>query len=77
MVSCPQCDSECVHQSRRKGFLEKGPFAMISFRPYRCEICDLRFFRWTFAGTPSSARSRLFNSRNILSRIPFHSGSRK
>jgi predicted Zn-ribbon and HTH transcriptional regulator len=56
MLQCPQCDSKRIHQSRRKGILERGILAMIFIRPFRCEKCDLRFYRWSFAPNPNSSR---------------------
>lgn len=48
MLNCPECDSRQIHLSRRRGILEKTIFALILLRPFRCEKCDLRFFRWSF-----------------------------
>ena len=56
MLQCPQCDSKRIHQSRRKGIIEGGILAMIFIRPFRCEKCDLRFYRWSFGSNPNSAR---------------------
>lgn len=56
MLSCPRCTSERIHQSRRRGLLESTLFAMIFIRPFRCERCDLRFFRWSLTATPNAAR---------------------
>lgn len=57
MFCCPNCDNTRIHLSRRKGFLERGILAMIFIRPFRCDECDGRFFRWRFS-TNSSAPSR-------------------
>jgi predicted Zn-ribbon and HTH transcriptional regulator len=55
-VNCPQCTSERIHQSRRKGIFE-GILAMMLVRPFRCERCALRFFRWSFTSNPNSSRA--------------------
>jgi transposase-like protein len=57
MVNCPQCTSERVHRSRRKGIIESRILAAIFVRPFRCERCDLRFFRWSLATNPNSSRT--------------------
>ena len=61
MICCPNCESARIHLSRRKGFLEKGILAMIFIRPFRCEECDDRFFRWCFStnfnASPSDKRA--------------------
>jgi hypothetical protein len=57
MMSCPQCHSERIHQSRRKGSIERRILAMIFVRAFRCERCDLRFFRLSFSTNPDSSRS--------------------
>src|SRR5437773_9978685 len=41
IVNCPQCTSERIHQSKRKGIIERI-LAMLFVRPFRCERCDLR-----------------------------------
>jgi len=57
MICCPNCDSARIHPSRRKGFVEKGILAMIFVRPFRCEECDDRFFRWCVSTNPNASRS--------------------
>jgi len=54
-VGCPLCHSKRIHRSRRKGMVEKGILAMIFVRPFRCENCDLRFFRWTLNANRNSS----------------------
>ena len=54
-VNCPQCTSQRIHQSRRRGIMERI-LAMMFVRPFRCERCDLRFFRWSFTANPNSSR---------------------
>lgn len=56
MLSCPLCQSERVHKSRRRGLLERGFMAMIFLRPYRCLKCDWRFFHWTFSSNTQASR---------------------
>jgi hypothetical protein len=43
---CPQCQSISIRKSRRRSLLESVVFTLIRVRPYRCQSCDLRFFRW-------------------------------
>ena len=57
MICCPNCNSARVHLSRRKGLLEKGVLTMIFIRPFRCEKCDDRFFRWCFSTNPNASPS--------------------
>jgi hypothetical protein len=46
----------------RKGLFEPGILAMIFVRPFRCERCDLRFYRWSFTTNPDSfGRQRRLN----------------
>ncbi len=56
MISCPQCRSERIHQSRRKGIIERRILTLIFVRPFRCERCDYRFFRRTLTANPNSSR---------------------
>jgi hypothetical protein len=49
ILNCPECSSSKTHLSKPRGILEKRIFALIFLRPFRCEKCDLRFFRWSFA----------------------------
>ena len=53
MLSCPDCQSCQIHRSRRRGILERAVLRMIFVRPFRCEKCDLRFFRWSLAPNPN------------------------
>lgn len=57
MTSCPRCHSERIHQSKRKGVFERGLLSMLWLRPFRCERCDRRFFRLSFAVHPRPSRS--------------------
>ncbi len=56
MKQCPLCHSERIHQSRRKGILEKIMLAVLFVRPFRCERCDCRFFRWSLSENPNASR---------------------
>jgi len=56
MLSCPLCQSERIHKSRRQGVVEKTVMAMIFLRPFRCLRCDSRFFRWTFSANTQASR---------------------
>jgi len=47
MMSCPLCRSKRIHRSKRKGIIEQVILAMIFIKPFRCERCDNRFFRWS------------------------------
>ena len=42
---CPQCQSQSITRSKRRGWVESVVFALIQVRPYRCMSCDWRFFR--------------------------------
>jgi hypothetical protein len=56
MKSCPDCESTRIHQSRRRGIVESIILATIFVRPFRCERCDLRFYRWSFTSNSNSSR---------------------
>jgi hypothetical protein len=71
MMSCPLCHSKRIHRSRRKGIIESGILAMIFVRPFRCERCDYRFFRWSLLANPNPSDSHLL----ILMRRVFGSHS--
>ena len=49
MLNCPLCQSRRIHRSKRKGVLERTVLAMLLVRPCRCDSCDHRFFRSSFA----------------------------
>src|SRR4030095_1036748 len=55
LVNCPQCTSERIHQSRRKGIFERILTKML-VRPFRCARCGLLFFRCSFTANPNSPR---------------------
>jgi len=56
MKHCPLCHSERIHQSRRKGIVERILLAMIFVRPLRCERCDYRFFRISLTANINASR---------------------
>ena len=57
MLFCPRCGAERIHQSRRIGLIEKRVLATFLMRPFRCESCDHRFFRWSISANPNSPLS--------------------
>lgn len=54
MLNCPLCHSERIHRSRRRGIVERRILTMVFLRPFRCDICDFRFFRWSITTNPNS-----------------------
>jgi transposase-like protein len=56
MKSCPECESANIHKSRRRGIVERIILASIFVRPFRCEKCDSRFYRWSFSADPQASR---------------------
>jgi hypothetical protein len=57
MKSCPECNSERTHLSRRMGLLEKTVLTLLFLKPFRCEKCDCRFFRLSFASRVDASRA--------------------
>jgi hypothetical protein len=57
MASCPCCANARIHRSKRKGLVETVVLALVFVRPFRCERCDKRFFRWSFAANPKASRT--------------------
>ncbi len=49
MLNCPLCHGRRVHRSKRKGIFERKVLVMVSVRPYRCDLCDHRFFHRSVA----------------------------
>jgi len=43
---CPRCQGERLYRSRRRGVVEWSLRA-ISLYPFRCDVCDYRFLRFT------------------------------
>jgi hypothetical protein len=55
-ISCPDCQSDLTHKSRATGIVE-FLLVFLWIRPYRCEECDCRFFRWSVPYKPKATRS--------------------
>jgi hypothetical protein len=49
MLHCPLCHSRRIHRSKRKGIFERKVLAMMSVRPYRCDLFDHRFLHRSVA----------------------------
>jgi predicted Zn-ribbon and HTH transcriptional regulator len=45
-IWCPECQSDQIRRSRMRGIVE-SLLAFLLIRPYQCEECDYRFFRWS------------------------------
>jgi predicted Zn-ribbon and HTH transcriptional regulator len=56
-MRCPQCSSQRIHISRRSGLFERFILPFLLIRPFRCEWCDCRFFRWSSAANPNASRA--------------------
>ena len=56
MMNCPRCSSVRIHQSKRRGITETMILTLLCVRPFRCERCDLRFFRFSLTAKPNSPR---------------------
>jgi len=48
MLTCPQCETQFVRRSRRRGFVEHVLSFILLF-PFRCQLCTRRFL--AFSGT--------------------------
>src|SRR4029077_14508918 len=46
---CPDCGSELLHRSRRKGLVESVLYHVLFIGPYRCNECFERHFRFRSA----------------------------
>jgi transposase-like protein len=57
MMNCPRCHSEHIRRSRRKGIIERRILPMLLVKPFRCEGCDYRFFRWSFITNTNASRA--------------------
>jgi hypothetical protein len=55
-MTCPRCYSERIHRSKRRGIFERRVLSMVFVWPFRCENCDLRFFRGSLTAHPSGFR---------------------
>ncbi len=61
MTGCPRCKSQQIHQSRRKGIVERKLLTLLFLRPFRCESCDFRFYRRLFSADSNSPRTAAAN----------------
>ena len=61
MNSCPRCHSEQIHQSRRKGFIERGLLSLLFLRPFLCDMCYLRFYRRMLPTNSTASRQAAAN----------------
>jgi hypothetical protein len=53
---CPNCQHKLCHRSRRSGAVEFILHSLFFVTPYRCEVCDQRFFRLrVFKDAPKAA----------------------
>jgi len=52
--TCPSCGSHRISRSHRRGLFERYLLSIVQLRPYRCNGCDARFFRFVIP-TSSSA----------------------
>jgi hypothetical protein len=56
MKVCPSCGSSKICKSRRWGFVERKLFKVVFVRPFRCLICDDRFYVWSLFTNPQASR---------------------
>jgi predicted Zn-ribbon and HTH transcriptional regulator len=54
-IWCPECQSDQIHRSKTRGIVE-SILAYLLIRPYRCEECDYRFFRWSIRHDPKATQ---------------------
>ena len=55
-IRCPDCSSARFHRSKKKGLYERLILSMFFVRPFRCDECDFRFFRWSLTEKPGPSR---------------------
>ncbi|MCM1981713.1 hypothetical protein [Lyngbya confervoides] len=48
MMKRCSCGSRDTRRSTRRGWLERRLLTMLRLKPYRCNRCSRRFFRFTF-----------------------------
>ena len=66
MHLCPQCNSERIRRSKRRGFVEGVPLTMLFLKPFHCGDCNHRFFRWpTVSARFNAIRAKLFFWRGV------------
>lgn len=46
VLLCPWCQSPQVRRSQRWNFMEQAIFRLLWIKPYRCEACNRRFYRF-------------------------------
>jgi len=56
ILTCPNCQSSRIHRSKTKGVVEIVFATLLFRRPFRCEECDTRFFRWSITEKPRPER---------------------
>jgi hypothetical protein len=57
LFECPNCESQFISRSRRRGFVERVFLRLALVWPYRCDDCDTRF--WGFQReVPGASPSR-------------------
>lgn len=42
--ACPHCGSREIHRSHAHGIIERHIVRAFRFYPYRCELCERRFY---------------------------------
>jgi len=45
MRHCPECHSEQIRRSKRRGIIERDLLSVVGIKPFRCVDCYHRFFR--------------------------------
>jgi hypothetical protein len=58
---CPECGSNALRPSRRRGPIERFLFVILFLVPYRCRDCEERHFRFGLprSSTPARTHSHL------------------
>src|ERR1700686_4099745 len=63
-ICCPDCQSDQIRRSKTRGSVE-SLLAFLRMRPYRCEECNYRFFRWSIRTKPKATKpARTTNARD-------------
>jgi len=65
MHRCPECQSERVRRSKRRGFVERVPLRLLLLKPFHCGDCKHRFFQGPMTGV-NLARTKLFTNLNAV-----------
>jgi len=45
LLNCPVCQAAQTHPSHRRGILERGLLTWVGVLPFRCVLCQTRFYR--------------------------------